>query len=1151
MQIYLLQAGEQTGPFTEDEIRGHLANGSLLSDTPAWREGMESWAPLGELFPAEATEQGNELVIAAPKAPPPLPQKPKASTSNTKILIYTGQALGGLFLLYLGFWIIYGRIAAYRANLSTQAAIANVNSITQKIESDAQARNAEIEQNVRNSELEQQKLNQQYLQKDLDRVDAMVSRNQAILDKLQGEKAPLLSKRNDLLHEFGVKPSAIGDDSPSQNSNADFATNPQSADDFTRLGALKSGEGDFSAAISAFNKALNIDPSDEEAYVGRGFAFQSTAHPQEAIKDFDQAISIDPNSARAYAYRARVEYTTSDSSKAGSDLVKANEAYYKVEQRLNDEIRGLKYQSTAAFFADFVSSYKRNHPDYDRVALLQEYFKTSVNPSKVEDPLNKALQASLDGHLSNPTDPWVKSADPLVAVQNEGWSSSFFTTSTNGKVADVWQDGKDLIIVGDFTTAGGVACNRIARWDGKNWFPVGRGLALNSIPTCVAKYKDQIFIGASFGLCRIAQNGAQVDIPIDGGVSAFAVTSDGLYLAGSFTKINSVPASRVAFYDGTNFQPLGDGIFGGAATVNCITPYGNGVLAGGSFTSAGKVEARSLAVWQNGDWSAFPASLPGTDATVNLLSSSGNKLLMGGFFKQVPVVRNGKTSPQDILMMQYDGNAWTPVDFLSDPYASGNENYRLSMYRQARKPTAIAADGNGWVVAVEPVRANHFTTFIDPLLWRWDGQSMSPINALTSGGRVSKLVSTPGGLVVSGEDFAGATSVVTVRSGVVGGEVYSQQMDDVKALPIFPEGILQIRNNAIVPMGEGEGLVDAGRGGTAIVRLAAYGKGFCLATKSSDVTAGNARSGGVIYYDGATWHPTDPQFKAFGENAASGVESLSTYQGNIVASALFEGPSMPNFWGVATYVNDAWAPLGQQMKFQIKAFAEFKGQLVATGDFRGAGEPGLGDQPLANIAVLAGNTWSPMGRGLTDGSGLALATSGDKLYVGGDFQHAGGVVAQGIAQWDGNQWTTLGDGFKGTVKTLCVDSKGTLYACGNMTWKDQAEKVSVAAWNGTTWTVVAKDCNVTKAVAWNGFLIVGGDFKNVDGVPVKNVAVFDGKTWKNLGSGCDNAVTDLALNGNQLMVGGDFSIAGDKAATNVSIYDLTKLATSLGSPSPQ
>ncbi len=42
--------------------------------------------------------------------------------------------------------------------------------------------------------------------------------------------------------------------------------------------------------------------------------------------------------------------------------------------------------------------------------------------------------------------------------------------------------GGDLYAGGDFTTAGGVAVNRIAKWDGSAWSALGSGwIALNTI----------------------------------------------------------------------------------------------------------------------------------------------------------------------------------------------------------------------------------------------------------------------------------------------------------------------------------------------------------------------------------------------------------------------------------------------------------------------------------------------------------------------------------------------------------------------------------------------------------------------------------------------------------------------------------------------
>jgi len=46
MQIYLLQNGQQEGPFGLPRIVSRLVSGDLDSATPAWREGLDNWYPL-------------------------------------------------------------------------------------------------------------------------------------------------------------------------------------------------------------------------------------------------------------------------------------------------------------------------------------------------------------------------------------------------------------------------------------------------------------------------------------------------------------------------------------------------------------------------------------------------------------------------------------------------------------------------------------------------------------------------------------------------------------------------------------------------------------------------------------------------------------------------------------------------------------------------------------------------------------------------------------------------------------------------------------------------------------------------------------------------------------------------------------------------
>lgn len=46
MQIYLLENGQQEGPFGLARIVARLVSGELNSATPAWREGLDNWYPL-------------------------------------------------------------------------------------------------------------------------------------------------------------------------------------------------------------------------------------------------------------------------------------------------------------------------------------------------------------------------------------------------------------------------------------------------------------------------------------------------------------------------------------------------------------------------------------------------------------------------------------------------------------------------------------------------------------------------------------------------------------------------------------------------------------------------------------------------------------------------------------------------------------------------------------------------------------------------------------------------------------------------------------------------------------------------------------------------------------------------------------------------
>ncbi len=72
----------------------------------------------------------------------------------------------------------------------------------------------------------------------------------------------------------------------------------------------------------------------------------------------------------------------------------------------------------------------------------------------------------------------------------------------------------------------------------------------------------------------------------------------------------------------------------------------------------------------------------------------------------------------------------------------------------------------------------------------------------------------------------------------------------------------------------------------------------------------------------------------------------------------------------------------------------------------------------------------------------------------------------------------------------------------------------------------------------NGDLIAGGAFDRIGGVPVSNIARWNGSAWSALGSGIDGPVGSLALEANgHVIAAGTFTTAGGVPANNIARWD--------------
>lgn len=252
------------------------------------------------------------------------------------------------------------------------------------------------------------------------------------------------------------------------------------------------------------------------------------------------------------------------------------------------------------------------------------------------------------------TDPATGCTDTAsVTVVVTGCPSQWDALSTgmNGVVRALTTYNGELIAGGDFTSAGGVAANRIARWDGSTWQPLGSGM--NAAVKALTVYNGELIAGGDFASAggvaasRIARWNGSTWQPVGTGtnlpVNALCVHNGELVAGGIFTQAGGVPAARVARWNGTTWAPFGAGL--GSTGVSALTSHNGELYAGGNFSTPVKLIGRWNAVANKWD----PAGV-NLDGVVEALASYGGELIAGGTM----------TTPANGVV-RFDGSTWQPL----------------------------------------------------------------------------------------------------------------------------------------------------------------------------------------------------------------------------------------------------------------------------------------------------------------------------------------------------------------------------------------------------------------------------------------------------------------------------------------------------------
>ncbi len=625
----------------------------------------------------------------------------------------------------------------------------------------------------------------------------------------------------------------------------------------------------------------------------------------------------------------------------------------------------------------------------------------------------------------------------IARFDGGGWSplgEGFLRGAVVALVAFDDGAGPALFAGGSFVESGDVIVNRVARWDGKSWSPLGMGLDGN-VHT-LAAFDDgsgsglALFAGGVFdhsgpvevrGIARWSGSSWEpVADGVDGIVLDLAVFDDrngagpALYAAGYFTHAGGAAVSNIARWDGKSWSDVGGGIAGFVDDLEVFDDgTGSALYAGGAFDAAGGAEANNIARWDGANWSALGT---GIDDHVTCLHAfddgTGSALYVGGAFDAA-----GGAEAANIA--RWDGANWSALGAGIDLLV-----FTLAGFDDGSGAKAALFAGGLFYTAGD-VEANYIA--------KWDGSDWSAPGHGTN-------------------DAVHAVTVFDDESG--SGPALLIAGEFTRAGGIRANRIARWDGEHWTPVGGG---IDLG----TVYALAGFDDG------SSDGPA--LYAGGL--FDGAGGTPVQSIARWDGETWSDVGGGVDGYVSELVVFDEASGPALyvgGNFLTagdlpaphVARWDGARWSALSDGPGGRVNALRNFddrsgKGpQLYAGGVFSSPRQPHA-------VARWDGTTWHDVGETLLLGGAWDLVIyddgsgAGPALYAGGTFEHDDFYFT--VARWDGAAWTPVpGSPSVAYVYSMVViddglDDHPALYVGGTLTHEGAP---LIARWNGKTWSAL-------------------------------------------------------------------------------------------------
>ncbi|MCX5652845.1 MAG: hypothetical protein NTU45_15865 [Planctomycetota bacterium] len=237
--------------------------------------------------------------------------------------------------------------------------------------------------------------------------------------------------------------------------------------------------------------------------------------------------------------------------------------------------------------------------------------------------------------------------------------------------------GAKLYAGGTFGAAGGAPARRIARWDGKAWSPLGSGvfggwadgvlaLAVYDSGTGPQLYVAGYFTSAGgVAANQIARwNGTAWSALASGttdqlGIVALAVHDDGsgpkLYAGGGFSFIGGVAANRIASWNGSVWRSVGGGTGGFVRSLAVFDDGAGPKLYAGGLFSTPSLSAYRIARWNGSAWSGVgtPGAISSSVVSAFAIHNDGSGPKLYASFTNSSNLSGG--------LLRLDGSEWVGV----------------------------------------------------------------------------------------------------------------------------------------------------------------------------------------------------------------------------------------------------------------------------------------------------------------------------------------------------------------------------------------------------------------------------------------------------------------------------------------------------------